>query len=213
MELFEDRVDAGNQLAGELLARHVSADLVLGLPRGGVPVAARVAAALGADLDIAVIRKIGAPGRPELGVGAMAEDEHPCFDQSNLSWLGLRPSDLAETAAAEVVELRRRVALYRGSRPRLPLDGRRVLVVDDGLATGVTARAALRWARRKEPAWLGFAAPVSAPDGATLLASYADRVFLLRRPPSFAAVGAWYRDFSATTDAEVIDLLRVAVRH
>ncbi|GGK39986.1 phosphoribosyltransferase [Pilimelia terevasa] len=209
-DVFVDRTDAGHRLAAALGGSAV--DVVLGLPRGGVVVAVPVAAALGADLDIALVRKIGAPGRPEWGVGAVAEDERPQFDREALAGLGATPGDLADTVAREVAELRRRAAAYRGGRAAPAVAGRRVLVVDDGLATGVTAYAALRWLRGRRPRWLGFAAPVALADAARVLAAVADAVRCVRHEPRMPAVGAAYLDFRPVTDAEVSGALRAARR-
>lgn len=205
---YDNRRQAGQLLGAQLAHRPVAVDLVLGLPRGGVVVAAEVAEALHADLDVAVVRKIGAPGRPELGVGAIAEDERPVFDDDGLTALGLTIADLAHTVGAEITELRRRAHRYRDHQPALAIAGRRVLVVDDGLATGVTARAALRWLRSRGPTWLGFATPVGPADGPRLLAADADFVHCAWCPSGFRAVGEHYRDFTQTTDDEVTALLR-----
>lgn len=213
---FVDRASGGRALAMEVVARlgplppGSDRPLVLGLPRGGVPVAFEVARALGAELDVTVVRKIGAPGRPELGVGALAEDETPVFDERHLAYLGLTPKDLAGTVARETAELRRRLGRYRGKRPQPNINGRLVVVVDDGLATGVTARAALRSLRKAGPRRLIFAAPVCAADSTALLAGDADEVICVAKPEPFRAVGAWYADFSQTTDDEVVEMLRRA---
>lgn len=216
---FADRV-AGGQALGILLAGRLGPSrvgtggrpLVLALPRGGVPVGAVVAHALGADLDVLVVRKIGAPGHAEFGVGAVAEDEQPIFDQRHLAQLGLGPEDLADTVAREIEEVRRRTALYRGDRPAPRVAGRLVIVVDDGLATGATARAALRSLRRAGPARLVFAAPVCAADAPRLLRDEADEVVCASAPEPFGAVGAWYLDFSQTSDREVVELLAESSR-
>jgi len=216
---FANRTAAGRALAADVaeLVRRLPAGtrqpLVLALPRGGVPVGVEVARALGADLDVTVARKIGAPGHAELGVGAVAEDEQPVFDLHHLGYLGLRPEDLIGTVHREIVELRRRVALYRGGRPAPEPAGRLVVVVDDGLATGVTARAALRSLRAHRPGQLIFAAPVGAADSADALIGDADQVVLTARPSPFGAVGAWYDDFDQISDEEVVALLTEARSH
>lgn len=181
--------------------------VVLGLPRGGVPVAAEVAQALDAPLDVYVARKIGAPGRPELGVGAIAEDGEPVFDQALLDALGLRPDQLGRTVEREREELRRRVAVYRGDRELEPVKGRDVVVVDDGLATGGTARAALIALRVLEPGRLVLAVPVAPPDTLAALRALADEVVAVLTPAHFGAVGAWYKMFEQLDDPEVLAAL------
>lgn len=203
--IFEDRADAGRRL-GEELARRLRGDeepLVLALPRGGVPVAVRVAARVGGDLDIVIVRKIGAPGRAEFGVGAIAEDGPPVFDEESLDYLGITADDLAATMSRERAELVRRAARYRGERPAPDPSGRTVVLVDDGLATGVTARAAMRWVRGRRPGRLIVAAPVCAPQTYESLAADADDVVCLSAPEGFRAVGEWYRDFRQLTDEDV----------
>ncbi|HVL98605.1 MAG TPA: phosphoribosyltransferase family protein [Egibacteraceae bacterium] len=205
--MFADRRDAGRQLA-QRLTRYAGEDtVVLALPRGGVPVAAEVAAALGARLEVMVARKLGAPGRPELGVGAIAEGGEPLLDEQTLAMLGLEEADLARVIEAERAELDRRVRQYRGGRPLPDLSGRTVVLVDDGLATGVTARAALQSLREHRPARLVMAAPVSAPQTADRIAEEADDVVVVATPEPFTAVGQWYRDFHQTADEEVLALL------
>ncbi|TNY36521.1 phosphoribosyltransferase [Thermomonospora catenispora] len=209
---FADRAEAGRVL-GELLMPHGLSDpLVLALPRGGVPVAAEVAGRLGgpdrpAAMDVLVTRKIGYPLQPELGVGAVAEGGEPVFDRSLLERLGLTEADLADTVARERAELARRVHVYRGGRPLPDPAGRAVVVVDDGLATGVTARAALRAVRARGPARLLLAAPVGAPDSVRALAGEADEIVVCAQPTAFRAVGQWYRRFEQLTDRDVIRLL------
>jgi putative phosphoribosyl transferase len=210
--LFADRDEAGRELAEEIArccppGSSEQRPLVLALPRGGVPVAVPVAARLDADLGVVVARKIGAPGRPEYGIGAIAEDGHPTFDIDALDALGLTENDLAETVAAERVELDRRIRQYRGGRPLPPVAGRTVVLVDDGLATGVTAVAGLRWLRLRGPARLILAVPVCASAARDLVDAEADQVVCLHMPPLFRAVGQWYDDFDQLTDADVDRLL------
>jgi len=204
--IFADRDEAG-RLLGDELAHRLVADrarpLVLALPRGGVPVAVRVAARLGGDLDIVLVRKIGAPGRPEFGVGALAEDGPPVFDAGTLAHLGITAGDLAGTVAAERAELDRRARRYRAGRPAPTAGGRTVILVDDGLATGVTARAALRWLRDQGPSRVILAVPVCSPPARAAVAGDADAVVCLCEPPEFRAVGQWYDDFHQLTDDDV----------
>ncbi|WP_327299028.1 MULTISPECIES: phosphoribosyltransferase family protein [unclassified Streptomyces] len=208
---FRDRREAGRDLAAELLASAAAGDflrpLVLALPRGGVPVAAEVARALKAPLDVLVVRKIGVPGHPETGVGAIVGEDPPLFDSRSLQWLGLSEDALAPTVAGERTELHRREDLYRHGRPPLVCGGRTVILVDDGLATGVTARAAVRHLRRQAPHRLLLAVPVGAADGTATLRQEADEVICLQQPELFQAVGQWYEDFDQTSDTEVIEIL------
>jgi putative phosphoribosyl transferase len=205
--LFRDRREAGIQLAVRVAASEIHPAVVLGLARGGVTVAAQVATALEAPLDVAVARKIGAPGQPEFGLGAVTADGPAIFDEHSMAALGIAVADLEPICARERAEARRRLELYRGNRPVPKLTGRTVLLVDDGLATGVTARAALRDLRRHRPARLVFAAPVCAADSARALRAESDDVICLHAPASFGAVGAWYEDFDQVTDDEVRALL------
>ncbi|MEV2272187.1 phosphoribosyltransferase [Nonomuraea africana] len=204
--LFTDRAEAGALLAERLPGRRDA--VVLALPRGGVAVALPVARRLGGVLDVLVTRKIGYPESPELGVGALAEGGEPVFDEELMGRLGLTMADLDEVVERERAELERRVRVYRGSRPLPTVAGRDVVVVDDGLATGVTARAALRALRAAEPDRLTLAAPVGAARTVKMLRGEADEVVVLATPPDFFAVGQWYEHFDQLTDAEVLSLLR-----
>lgn len=208
--LFRDRRDAGRQLAQRLTVEPLgplTAPIVLALPRGGVPVAAEVAAALDVPLDVFVARKIGAPGREELGVGAIAEGSDDVVVSGTARALALDASEMDALAGRERVELDRRVERYRQGRQLPRLTGRDVILVDDGLATGVTAEAALRALRRHEPHRLVLAVPVCAPDTRNRLVAIADHILCLAAPPQFAAVGAWYANFDQTPDEEVAELL------
>lgn len=205
---FADRADAGRQLAQRLLPLADRAPLVLGLPRGGIPVAREVALALDAELDCLCVRKLGAPGNPEYGIGAIAEGGVRVVDREAAEVLHLVNGELDRIVATEEVELRRRVAAYRGERPPADLAGRTVVVVDDGVATGLTDIAALRAARRRRPARLVLAVPVCAPESIGLLRAEADELVVLITPSPLWGVGNWYRDFSQVADEEVVAALR-----
>lgn len=207
---FRDRHDAGRRLAAELLAYGEEDPVVVGLPRGGVPVAEEVAAALGAPLEVLAVRKLGAPHNPEYGIGAIAEGGTRVFDSEALAVLGINGGVLDSIVARESEELRRRVAVYRGERPLIDLRGRTAIVVDDGVATGVTDTAALRAVRRLRPRRLVLAVPVCAPDSAARLREEADEVVCLSEPPLLYGVGQWYRDFSQVSDGEVVAALGAA---
>ena len=202
--IFHNRTQAG-QLLAEQITKYAdkSHAIVLALPRGGLPVAEPVAERIKADLDIVVARKIGAPGHPEFGLGAIAEGGPPVYDRQNLRYAGVTEADLATTLAAERAELERRIRRYRGHRPAPPVSGRTVILVDDGLATGVTAHAALRWIRQQGPDRVILAVPVAAPQARDALSSAADVVLCLTAPGDFLAVGRWYENFSQLTDDDV----------
>jgi len=204
---FADRREAGRLLA-EALAPYASEHpVIVALPRGGVPVAREVADALRAPLEILAVRKLGAPHNPEYGIGAIAEGGTRVFDPEALAVLGIDGGVLDAIVAGESAELSRRVEAYRGGRPLRPLAERTVIVVDDGVATGVTDTAALRAIRRQGPDRLVLAVPVCAPESAARLREEADEVVCLFEPPLLYGVGQWYRDFSQVGDDEVIAAL------
>ena len=212
MTSFRDRADAGRELAGRLAASRLAAPLILGLPRGGVPIAAEVAAELDAPLDAFVAQKIGAPGHEEFGVGAVAEGLSEPVISPTAADIGLSPADVRGLAGAAQAEVGRRVERYRGGRQLPALANRDVVVVDDGLATGITAEAALRALHERGPGRLILAVPVGAPETVGRLTAVADEVICPKMPPFFQAVGQWYRDFSPLTDDEVVRCL-AACRH
>lgn len=204
---FADRSDAGRQLAARLSPLADQRPLVLGLPRGGVPVAEEVAARLGAPLGILAVRKLGAPHNPEYGIGAIAEGGTKVFDPEALALLEINGGELTRIVERETAELRRRVEAYRGGREPVSLRDRTVIIVDDGVATGVTDTAALREARRRRPRRLVLAVPVCPPDSLARLYDEADEVVCLVAPPRLQGVGQWYADFGQVSDAEVVAAL------
>lgn len=205
---FRDRIDAGRKLAEQLEDRRFEHDVVvLGLPRGGVPVAAEVAHALHAVLDVFVVRKLGVPGQPELAMGAIATGDVRVLNDTVIDKLRISNDIINATAAQELVELSRREREYRGDRAPAELAGRTVILVDDGLATGATMRAAVQGVRASDPADLLVAIPVGAPDSCKTVEKLADEVVCLQTPRVFGAVGAFYAAFPQTTDDEVRQLL------
>jgi predicted phosphoribosyltransferase len=207
--IFANRQDAGRQLAGALADLAGAPDLVvLGLPRGGVPVAYEVAEAIGAPLDVFVVRKLGAPSQPELALGAVASGGTIFLNDEIVHHLGVDRARLDSIVASERAVVEERDRAYRGEREPLAVEGRTVVVVDDGLATGATMRAALLALRARDAGVLVAAAPVAPPEVVAMLHGEADRVVVLEAPERFVAVGAWYRDFRQVTDDEVRSLLR-----
>jgi putative phosphoribosyl transferase len=206
---FRDRTEAGRRLAANLVGRSLANPLVLALPRGGVEVGYEVARALGAPLDVIPARKLGAPGQPELAIGAIAPGAS-VVNQRIVDELDLSASDLERIIADEEREMARRGGVFRSGRPPLDLKGRTVILVDDGLATGATAAAAIHSIRQGGPSALILAVPVGAPETVSALRSLVDEVLVLETPTDFRAVGQWYEHFEQTTDARVIELLRRA---
>ncbi|MFF7633661.1 phosphoribosyltransferase [Kitasatospora sp. NPDC008050] len=207
---FRDRAEAGRLLAERVRAWGADDPIVVGLPRGGVPVAYQVATALGAPLDILVVRKIGAPGQPELALGAVGEGGIRLFNHDIIAALGIGPARLEHLAEATAAEVAERTESLRGPLPPLDPAGRAVVVVDDGIATGATVRAALAVLRRREVSELLLAVPVTAPEALRLLGPLVDDLVCLTAPPSFQAVGQFYQDFDQTSDDEVRRLLELA---
>ncbi len=204
---FSDRTDAGRQLAARLEYLHGEPAVVLGLPRGGVPVAYQVARALGAPLDVIVVRKLGVPFQPELGMGAVGEDGARVVNAQVLDFAGVAADGLAAVEERERAEVRRRASRYRAGRQRVPLDGKTAVIVDDGVATGSTARAACAVARALGAARVVLAVPVAPPGWEHRLGDDADEFVCVATPEPFLAIGQFYADFSPTTDEEVISCL------
>jgi len=208
--MFRDRIEAGRQLAEHLLHLKDQDVVVLGLPRGGVPVAHQVALALDAPLDVIVVRKLGVPYQPELAMGAIGEEGVRIIDPHIVSMAGVSAEELAEVERAERAELDRRARLFRGSRPREPLQGRVAVIVDDGIATGSTARAAAQVARELGAARVVVATPVAPREVRARLGRDADEVIVVETPEPFYAIGQFYLDFSQTADEEVSAILERA---
>jgi predicted phosphoribosyltransferase len=208
--MFHDRRDAGRRLASLLDDYATREPVVLGMPRGGVAVAAEVASHLEAPLDIIVVRKIGCPWQPELAIGALAEGGVRVVDDEIVRVTGVRPDELETVAAREEAELARRVSRYRGDRPPLRLLDRVVIIVDDGIATGSTARAAIGAVRAHDPSEVVLAAPVAAASTAADLRTLADAVVVADERRDLMAIGEAYADFRPTTDEEVVGLLQRA---
>jgi putative phosphoribosyl transferase len=207
--LFTDRRDAGRRLADRLTGFAAEHPLVLALPRGGVPVADEVAERLRAELGVLIVRKLGAPGQPELGIGALVDGADPEVVLNDQVIAQVRPSAdyIAAEKARQLAEIERRRMAYEGDRPPVEVKGRTVILVDDGLATGGTAKAALRALRRRAPQKLVLAVPVAPADTLEAIRREADEVVCLATPERFAAVGLFYDDFNQTTDEEVVELL------
>jgi putative phosphoribosyl transferase len=208
-ELFANRTVAGRLLAKEVAALGLADPVVLALPRGGVPVAAEVADALQAPLDLLLVRKIGAPAHRELAIAAIAEGPHdePLIDRETFVMTGANMAYVEREARAERLEIARRREAYLHGRPPLPVEGRTAVVVDDGIATGTTIRAALKSLRRRKPARLVLAVPVAPPDVVAALRAEVDDLVCLSQPAYFHAVGLHYADFRQVSDDEVVAIL------
>lgn len=210
---YRDRIEAGQALARRLANYAGRPDaIVLALPRGGVPVAYEVARALDAPLDVFVVRKLGVPGHEELAMGAIASGGVMVMNRPVVEALGLRERDIEAVAERELAELERRERLYRGNRPPLELQGRTVIVVDDGLATGASMRAAVEALKKLSPARVVVAVPVGSAETCASFRELVDDVVCAATPEPFRAVGVWYENFDQTSDAEVHELLDRAAR-
>jgi len=210
MALFANRREAGRRLARRLGPKAFSRPIALALPRGGVPVAFEVARLLDLPLDVFVVRKLGVPGHPELALGAIASGGIRVLNHDVIGMLGIPRSEIERVAESEASELVRREHAYRGHRPPLELKGGTAILIDDGLATGASMRAALKALRQNEPARVVVAVPVAPPDTCRDLRDDADEVVCAETPEPFYGVGAWYDDFSQTSDEEVAKLLERA---
>lgn len=204
--MFEDRVDAGRRLAARLGRYRGTNAIVLAIPRGGVVVGYEVASSLGIPLDVVIPRKLGAPGQPELAIGAIG-DGISVLNQQIVDYLRVPQRYIEAEIEQQRRELERRLTLYRGDRPFPDLRGRTAVLVDDGIATGYTTIAAARSVRARQPEKLVLAVPVAPAEGVELLRPEVDEIVVLETPEPFFAVGSWYADFGQTTDAEVIELL------
>lgn len=207
---FKNRADAGNKLAKALAGYKAEKPVILALPRGGVPVAAEVAAALDAPLDLILVRKIGVPFQPELAMGAVVDGSAPIVvrNEDVIKLAGIDESDFKAVGDSELAEIERRRRRYLGNRDRVEVDGRTVIVIDDGIATGATTRAALRATRTRNPKKLVLAVPVAPTESLAELRADADDVICLEDHEFFGAIGAYYSDFRQISDQEVIDILK-----
>ena len=209
MMAFSDRSDAGRRLAKALSKYEDSNTVVLALPRGGVPVAAEVAAALNAPLDLILVRKIGVPVQPELAMGAVVDGAAPIIVRNDevIELTGTTAREFDEACARELAEIERRRQLYIGERARVEIAGHVVILIDDGIATGATTRAALQAIRKRKPKELVLAVPVAPPETIRQLVKEVDTLICLETPEDFGAIGYFYRDFRQVSDREVIEIL------
>ncbi len=206
---YRDRADAGRTLGTRLAQQYKDQNaLVLGIPRGGVPVALEVAKALDAELDVIVARKLGAPGQPELAIGAVTANGGQFLNDEVIEGIGVSDEYLQQVTAAEMAEAHRREERFRSGQPVARIHGRIVIVADDGLATGATMRASIRSVRKRQPARLVVAVPVGSQEACAALGQEADEVVCLYQPKVFWAVGLYYENFEPTLDAEVADILQ-----
>jgi putative phosphoribosyl transferase len=213
MALFKDRTDAGRKLAQRLRQYAGRSDVVvLALPRGGVPVAFEVARTLRAPLDIFLVRKLGVPGHEELAMGAIASGGTRVLNQDVVRYLNISNSAIERVAAQEQQELERRERAYRGDRPQIELQGRTVILIDDGLATGASMRAAVAALKAQQPAQVVVAVPTAALETCTAFEQIVDDIICVTTPQPFMGVGLWYEEFSQTTDEEVQTLLQRAAQ-
>ena len=210
--IFRNRTEAGRRLSAKLRAYENRAEvIVLALPRGGVPVAYEVASALGVPMDIFLVRKLGTPGHRELAMGAIASGGVRVLNEDVVRWYGISEAAIEHIAREEQEELARRERAYRDDRPAPDLANRIVILIDDGLATGSTMRAAAQAVRAHRPARVAIAVPVGAPQTCAELAAVADEVICARMPEPFSAVGQWYLNFDQTGDDEVRELLQKSI--
>ena len=207
---FEDRRDAGRRLAAKLSRFRDERPVVFALPRGGVPVGYEISRTLDAPLDVFVSRKLGAPDQPEFGIGAVAVGGVRILNRDVIRRLGIPDDYVERVTVRELAEVNRRLRYFRGDRPEPQVGGRTAILVDDGLATGVTARAAVAALRRRRPRRLILAAPVCAAQTAKIFLPEVDELICLKTPSDLGAIGFWYRDFEQTPDAEVVQLLEKA---
>jgi putative phosphoribosyl transferase len=207
---FEDRREAGRRLAEKLSRFKDEQTVVFALPRGGVPVGYEISRALEAPLDVFISRKLGAPGQPEFGIGAVAVGGVRILNQDVVRRLGIPDDYIEQITAQEIAEVGRRLRYFRGERPEPEVGGRTAILVDDGLATGVTARAAVQALRMRKPRSLILAAPVCAAQSAALFKTVVDELVCLESPSDLGAIGFWYRNFEQTSDEEVVELLERA---
>jgi putative phosphoribosyl transferase len=210
--MFSDRTEAGCALAGKLVDKNYDNPVVLALPRGGVPIAAEVAKALRAPMDIVLVRKIGTPGQPELALGAVVDGQPPqvVLNESVRRKSGVTDADIERAKQQQIAEINQRRALYLKDRERQPIEGKTAIVVDDGIATGATVRAALKALRLANPAKLVLAVPVAPADSLDILKAEVDDAICLETPEPFYAVGVYYRDFTPVSDQDVVSMLSKA---
>jgi putative phosphoribosyl transferase len=209
---FKDREDAGRRLAGRLERYRDESPVVFALPRGGVPVGYEISHSLNAPLDVFIARKLGAPGQPELGIGAVAPGGVRVLNERAVQMLGIPDDYIEQITQKETEEVERRLRHFRGDRPEPETEDRTVILVDDGLATGVTARAAVKALRERRPRRLILAVPVCAAQSVELLEPEVDEIVCLEEPTDLGAIGFWYEDFEQVPDEEVVELLKSARR-